>query len=333
MTYNVGETYINLISNEITQCLKLIFEKKYSKKISDKYIEAYLNIRFYNYYEREKNLTFRKNYLKSLKSKEKWLIEEYPDINEKYIENVGFFCYYLLYFDRISYSCNVDETIEKLYKIRKRLLNIDDETFKKEFKKTIENNEKQRQLFLDKFETEDFNLKITDYVDSKNVKKVKLGYNIKFPEIYSKITIDKVFKEGIISEDKLQVEYYLTAKIIIEDILKGNFDKQYIVEFEPSLLKKQSKLKSILKIINNSMIQDKINLKIRYRYYIENKEKIQDLMREGFRFSIIADDTLQTDYLSLESLKIFSYILLSKNLDKYDELRENKARLKNIIEI
>lgn len=68
-----------------------------------------------------------------------------------------------------------------------------------------------------------------------------MKHNIKFPMIYSNQAIENVFDSGIIAEDKLQIEYNLISIEAIQDILKGNFKRQYIIEFEISLLKRKER--------------------------------------------------------------------------------------------
>lgn len=332
MTYNVLGEYIKITTKEINDYMKLIFENKYIKRISDKYIEAYLNVRFYNFYPKDDNLTFRKNFLNVIKLAEQNIAQENPkDI--KLIENMGLFYYYILYFDKISYRKDINENIEKLYKLRAKILKKYDEDFKDKFYSTYEKYLKIKEDFINKFEDENFYLKITDYEGISNTHKVMLKYNIKFPMIYSNIAIQKVFDTGIILEDKLNVEYYLVAADVIQDILRGHFKRQYVVEFAPTILLKPKKMKSILNIINNPAAQDKISLKVKYEDFITYKEQIYELMRQGFRFAIIVDDTMDSSYSTLSKLNVFSYIIINKKLKNYDEIMENRVILKNIIEI
>ncbi len=332
MAYNVLEEYIEITTREINEYMKLIFGNMYLKRISDKYIEAYLDVRFYNFYHKDESLTFRKNFMNAIKQAEQRILTIYPD-DKKLIENMAIFYYYILYFDKISYRKSIDENIEKLYKLRAKILKKQDEEFKEEFYKTYQKYVDEKENFILRLETEDFFLKITDYKSAKNVNRVILRYNIKFPRIYSNWALEKAFSTGITSEDKLNVEYNLVSAQVIKDIMRGNFKKQYIVEFAPTLLKKSKKLKSILNIINNPAVQDKISLKIKYEDFEENKEEVYELMRNGFRFAIVVDDTMDTTYGTLQKLNAFSYILISKELRRYNEIMEDKVVLRNIIEL
>lgn len=332
MSYNVLEKYIEITTREINEYMKLIFENMYLKRISDKYIYAYLDVRFYNFYHKDENLTFRKNFMNAIKQAEQRILIQFPD-DKKIIENMAIFYYFILYFDKISYRKGLEENIDKLYKLRMKLLKKQDEEFKEKFYKTYQKYVEEKEQFILKFETENFFLKITDYKNAKNVNRVVLKYNIKFPKIYSTWALERTFSSGIISEDKLNVEYSLISALVIKDIMRGNFKKQYIVEFIPSLLKKSKKLKSILNIINNPAVQDKVSLKIKYQDFEENKEEVYELMRNGYRFAIIIDDTMDTSYATLQKLNAFSYILISRELKRYEAIMADKVVLRNIIEI
>jgi hypothetical protein len=129
------------------------------------------------------------------------------------------------------------------------------------------------------------------------------------------------------------VEYYLITAQVIQDILKGNFKKQYIVEFNPNLLKKNRKLNQLLEIINNSAIQDKVNMRIEYADFIKNKDKVYDLMRNGYRLAIVLDNTFEPEYANFQRLNAFNYILANKKLKYFDKILLNEQELNGLIKI
>lgn len=332
MASNVMQEYIKMTQDEVISYIKLIFERSYSKKIALRYMNAYLNVRFYNFYPKDDNLTFRKNYLNAIKEEEANIVRAMPE-KKKLIENMGLFFYYILYFDKISYRVDIDEIIEKLYKIRKKLLRKDNEDFKDNFRRTYEEYADKKEKFLKKFETEEFYLKVTDYEGANNANRVNLKYNIKFPMLYSTQAIENVFNSGLVAEDKLFVEYNLMSVEIIQDILKGNFKRQYIIEFNTNLFKKKRKLASLLNVINNSAVQDKVNLKITYKEFLQNKDNIYELMRDGFKFAVILDNSFEPEYANFERLNAFYYTIASKKLDYYDKVITNESIIKRLIKI
>ena len=56
-------------------------------------------------------------------------------------------------------------------------------------------------------------------------------------------------------------------------------------------------------------------------------------MREGYRFTIILDNSFEVSYKNMESLESFKYIIINKNLKNYDDIIKNIENKKNIIEI
>ena len=57
-------------------------------------------------------------------------------------------------------------------------------------------------------------------------------------------------------------------------------------------------------------------------------------MREGYRFSIILDNSFEVNYKNMENLKMFKYVILNKDSKQHDEIMQFSDELKNnIIEI
>lgn len=336
MTINIMHDYLEkIVKDKIIKYMKLIFEYKYNREICERFINAYIKVRYNNYTsiskELEEGISLRQRILETLQSTQKILIEDFPE-DEKLIKDVHMFFYYILYFDGVVYFKNLDDKIEKIYKIRIKELNKDDIIFKENLKKLLDEFDKKEEEFLNRFKTKEFTLKTTEY-SKKNVYKVALKANIKFPELYSETAVKKAFNTGLVKEEKLYVEYYLVVLRIINDLKKLNYKRQYIVEFADTLLKKDKKIKGILNIINNPAIQDKLNLKIKYEKYKEYTEEIENLIKEGFHFAVILDDSFEPSYYNAEKLNIFNYVIVNELLDNYEEIMNFKNTIKNIIKI
>ena len=82
-----------------------------------------------------------------------------------------------------------------------------------------------------------------------------------------------------------------------------------------------------------SFLMEKISMKIRYENFLENKEKIYELMRNGYKFAIILDNSFKVNYKNIEDLNMFKYIIINKNLKHYKEIQDFKNSLNNVIEI
>ena len=333
MTVNVMEEYLDILRKYIPKYMKTILGYKYNAEICEKFIEKYIQTRYYNYFSiQDDSLSLRKKIMQDLKKLALDLIKENPDM-EKEINISAVFFYYILYFDNIILAKSIEKKIENIEKLRKKLLNKQDEFFKNELYDIVSNWNKEKLDELEKYESKEFELKITPFKDIKNVSNVKLEQNIKFPYIFSEFALDNAFSSGIINEDKLYVEYYLISVKIIKDIIRQNFKRQYIVEFADSLLEKNKKIKGILNIIENPAIQDKLSLKLRYEKYLAYKDEIHELLRSGVKIAIIIDDSFEMEYSNIEKLNMFSYVLVDKEYKRYNEVLEYKNTIKNLIVI
>ena len=332
MTVNIINEYIKIVKKQINEYMKLVFDNKFKKKYCDSYTEKYIKVRYYNFYEDDFNEKMRTRILDNLKKEQENLcIDNIED--REVIEQMCIFFYYVLYFDKVIQSRDIKKTIEKISKLRKRVLNIEDEEFNKLVYNTMKEFEKEKEKLVERFETDDFKLKITNYPDELNVYRVNLKYNFNFPLVYSEFAINKAFNIGIINEDKLAIEFYLISIEVLKDVLKQNFKKKYILEFAPSLFEKPKKLKSILNILNNPILQEKVSIKLRYEQFLNHKDIVYELFWEGFRITAILDSSFTIDYKNIEDLKMFKYIIINSKLDCYNEIKRNKKNLNNVIEI
>ena len=146
---------------------------------------------------------------------------------------------------------------------------------------------------------------------------------------YSDSAINKVFTEGIIAEDKLQIEYILLSTVAIRDIINGNFKDCYIAEFETSLFKKKQKLNGILSLIENQALQEKINLNIKYADYMKNQKSVLEYIKRGCSFVITLDDTLKNAE-DIEKLKMFKLVIVPEELKIYKEIKSNDVNIERM---
>lgn len=334
MTINIMDEYIKITSEQIKEYMKLVLENDYKQTYCDLFIERYINIRYFNFYENEFYESTRRKLLEHLKMVGEEIIIN--NINDReIIEIMKVFFYYVLYFDGVVYYKDLRKKISQIAKVKKRIFNKEEiYDFEERLYKIVTNYNDKKEKLLQRFNSDKFYIKLTNYPDKLKVYRVNLKYcNIKFPLEYSDFAINKAFQIGLVSEDKLVVEYYLVVLQVLKDILKLNFKKKYVVEFAGSLLNKPKKIKSILNSINNTAIQDKISLKIKYEEFLKNKEVVYELMREGFRITVILDNSFEVDFKNIESLKMFEFVIVNRNLKNYEEIIKNKENINNIIEI
>lgn len=330
MTINIMNEYIEITKKQISEYMRLIFEYQFNQKYCDIFTERYINIRYFNYYENDIETTRRK-ILDHLKQVGEELIINNIDDREL-IELMRIFFYYVLYFDNVTYYKDLRNKIAQIGKAKRK--RIGNDLNEEELYHKMIDFSKQKEELINDFSSEEFFIKLSKYPNKSNVFRINLKYNnIKFPLEYSEFAINKAFQMGIVNEDKLIVEYYLTVLQILKDIVKQNFKRKYIVEFAATLLKKPKKIKSILNIINNSAVQDKISLKIKYEDFLKNKQEIYDLMRDGYKITVILDNSFEPNFKDIESLQMFEFVIINQGLKYYEDIINNKGNLHNIIEI
>lgn len=330
MSVNIINKYTDITRKQMSTYMKLVFGNLFNKDYNDVYIQKYINTRYYNYNEADVKETFRARILSELKDAEETLcIDNISD--RDLIQKMDVFFQYVLYFDDIVKYKDLKKKIERVTKLRKKLLNKYSETFEKTLYNKMLEFKEQKEKMLESFETDDFYLKLTNYPKRYNVYRVNLKHNVEIPIEYSEFAINKAYNSGIIQEDKLVVEYYLVEAQILKDILKQRFSKQYIVEFSESIFKKAKKLKTLLNIIDNPITQDKMILKMQYEDYLSNKDKIHDLLRDGYKVAVILDDSFTINSRNVQTLDMFKYVILNKQLESYEKIKDLK--IQNIIEI
>ena len=329
---NVMNEYIKVTRKFITDYFRLILGNKFNRKISDEFLEKYIQVRYYESDENTNRNELKKDILKQLDIKKKELKQDYPE-NKENIEKLRIFYNYIPYFDYLIQTKDMDKIINNIYEKRKQTLNKENEDFIEQIEQLEQNHQMAIQEVLNKLESNEFYLETKKVSEKPEVQEVTLRYNIKFPMIYSEFAIQKAFETGNTNEDKQFVEYYLLTNKVIKDIIQGKRKKQYIVELIDTTIKKKQKLKRLLEIIDNSAMQDKISLKISYKDYLKNRSNISEFIQKGFKIAIELDDTFEFKAAELERLEIFQFVLIDKKHKYYDEMMKNKNKLNNVVEM
>ena len=343
---NLMDTYLKFTEKKIKKYMKTIFNIYYDEELIDEYLRTYINARYYNIKNSEKPArAFYLRILDELEFKEDILMEkceeESENLDEKQnrlnlIHKVKEVFGYILFFDNVRNIENF-KTIDSIREIIKKIMEIANVPFSEKKRKEVENalyeevksDMLDKEVFLEKFDTDEFMLEFESTAFNEDMYYVKLEHNVKMPIQYSDFAIEKVFTEGLIAEDKLQIEYILLSVIAIRDIINGSFKDSYIAEFASSLFKKKQKLNSILSLIENQALQEKINLNITYLDYIRNKKDVLAYTKNGFNFIITLDDSLE-HVEEIEKLKMFKLVIVPKDLLLYKEIKRDNS-LTNVI--
>lgn len=344
---NLMDVYLSFTERKIKKYMKLIFNQYYDENIVNEYFRTYINARYYNVVNTEKPArAFYLRILDELDYKEDTLMEkcekEAESLSEKQqrlkvISTVKEVFGYILFFDNVRNIENF-KTIGSIKEIVAKALAVASEAYgfkvpkdaEDKIYKEIKSDLLSKDLFLDKFDTDEFMLNFENSELRDDLFFVELLYNVKMPMQYSSQAVAQVFLEGIIAEDKLQVEYLLLSIIVIRDIVNGSFKDTYIAEFAPTLFKKKQKLDSLLSIIDNQALQSEISLNIMYSDYIKNKKSVFEYTKKGFNFTITLDNSIQS-IEDVEELKMFKIVIAQKNLVLYRDLKNNKTLFTNVV--
>lgn len=316
------DKYIKFIKDYLTEYFKLIVKDKYKKIVYNEMLNTYIDIRYFNKYDK-KYKQIEKNIEYYIQENLRTLIEE----DNKLVKNVNelyYFFWYLLYLDNTLEYDNLDKLIDKIIIDRKEKLDLNDD-ITKELKVLVKESEKKKNNFFNEYLSDTFNLELKS-TNIKNVYNVLLSYNIKFPKIYSSYSINRVFKSDIISEDMCFIEYNLISKIVLDNIINKEYNKEYLVDFPFIITSKKEKTNRLLNIITNDLIRENVIIKVTYEYYTKYKSFISDLIKDGVKFAVIIDDTFDYEESSIIWLNIFTYIITNK--DDVTSFDKNKVIFK-----
>lgn len=331
MTSNLMEQYIKKTTSFLKNFTKMFLAEKYDETISNEYIDAYIDSRIYNFGETEQKFFYKRIYASLLERKNE-IRKLYPKIDEKILENHLELYQFVFYIDNIRPISDLTEFVNTICDKRRTMFEIEGiKNIENKILKSIKKYREEKEDFIKKYQTEDFSLQIDKYTLIKNTYKVNINYNFKIPYIYSNTVINEVYNNGTVNEDKLIIEYILLTLECIKDINNADFSTKYLVEFANTLYKKQKKLKQTLRVIDNAAIQDKIFLKIYYQDFEENKELIYSLIKQGYRFAIIIDDSFKPTLMNIKKLSIFEFLLVPEQCKNYEKIKENENKIINTI--
>ena len=301
---NIASEYISFSQNSIKKYLILILDHYFDQDIYDDMINAYINTRYYNLYpimdeKFEANIVY---YLK----------KSVLNIDEKFKDKARYMFKmfkYILYFDGVLECDSVRKLISEIKMFRLIELKISDSNFESKLYNMLEEDLTAKKNFLESFSDKNFSMKYLKVKDK--IFYCTLEHNLKFSKLYSDYAIEKVFSNKTISEQKLFVSYSLACVRALEDVIKGNFDKVYILDYVFSLVSKPKKNQRLLKIIDNDIMKEKLVLKIKYSDYLSNHDAVYELTRSGFNIALDIDNTFEFNEENKKILKIFAYVITS----------------------
>lgn len=315
------DEYVKFTEKTLLKYCKMIYDKKYSKQIAQRYIDTYINVRYSNYIDEEnKKLNIIRKISRALDYIKKELKLEYNDSMYPIIDELRNFSSYFYTLDQLYLLEAQKKAILDINEDRKKFLGIE-EDFTDEFSLELRNDIKKRKDFLDGFESTTFKLELKKF--NKNDFGVKLENNIVFPDLYSDVAIKRVGLKDTICEDITSIGFLLTSCAIINDLISCNFEKYYHVYLPASFFDKKTKVSRVFNIIDNVYIQDKIRSVITYSCFMRYKSYVMEFMRQGFVFAIYLDEDFEYSSENIRFLELFDKIFIENSKYYYKDMKNN----------
>ena len=293
--------------------------------IKNKFIEYYIEARYYNYYGENIDSGSKKNkidkYLKEMASN---LKQYYNGSDSKYDLKVDKF---MEMFTLISKLNQARDTIEdskariEFYKkeILKfaKFMNWDNINIKQvisDVMKIQRNYVGIIEYLYKKLETNMFDLNVNKLASRKNLYGVTLEHNIHFSNIYSDYIIDKTYSEGVIAEDKMTIALNILSVEVIKDMISSSFNKKYIIKVPRSLHSKEKKFEKILKLIDDEYAKETVILLVSYEDLIKYKTKIKKIFKEGYKFAVSIGKESKIEEKNINSMSFVEFIFVDKKI-------------------
>ena len=336
---NVIDKIITIKVEELNEIFNTIYTNKLTvnePSIKNTLMSSYIDSRYYNYYGFEeyeylKNSSTKiENYLKDISEKIKF---NYNGTDTKYNDKVNTILNIFILINRIEYA---RETITDL--------KAKTEYYKKEFNTYMKNNKIEinnvstiisdimkvqrnyigiREYFYKKLESPMFNLSLNKLSRIKNAYGVMLEHSISFSKIYSDYIIDKTYNEGTIAEDKIVILLTMLDAIISKDMLKGTFNKKYLVNMPNSLLTKEKKIERTLKLVEDEYAKENVIFLVDIKDFVSKDILIKKKVKAGYKFAVIISEEYPIDKKDFKSLLSATYIFVDKGIDNAASMLEN----------
>lgn len=319
---NIVLSYIKYTQNFLYDYYRTLLDNSYEKKLVQPFIERYIEIRYYNnVYTKESN--FVEKISKELKIVVKEMFEEYPNKEDR-IKDIFALFGYILYLDDCMEYKSVSKLLDTLYNDENIHLTFSDEVMNKLNDIVLEYVNRKKD-FWRVFDINDFELKYKRL--KKNLFFVDLDIKLEMP-IYSEYAIERAKGSEIVLENTTYLLYNMLCAKLLNDVINLDYTKRYVVMFPVSLFDKSKKSGKYLRLLDNDLCRDKINLCFNYKDYLNNKKSINELIKEGYAVSLILDDMFDGDY---ECLVLFNYVFVYEKYDYYDVIMEQKDNLGSVV--
>jgi len=330
---NVVEKAIELRKKQITDyaiCLnENIYGSENYKTVINTFVDGYIDFKYKRQNEHQyKNLkTYKKLVNNELERIRVSLIKEVNrSYSDEYVNSV--FNMFLL--------INSIDTIENI-NVEKVLSDFDGLNFinKEAFiKKIMKIYKLYYNIYFDycnKLTVDKFELIYNNKVNTENLFEpgelivTNVSSSIQFSKIFSDYIINKTYNSDVILEDIREVQLKLISFNILNDLMRFNNKKKYVISLPGSLFSKERKVRTILGAVNDNFSQSKLFILIDIEALKFNFNELVKLKKEGYKFIV---------QVSAENIKL--YDKLKDNLSIADYLvyvgpRISKSIMKDYI--
>ena len=325
----IFEEYIKFVENFLINYFKLLLSGEYERSLIRPFINRYIDVRYYNQFSFVKEPTFTQKLNKELNNVAKEVMSENEDKVEK-VKNIFALFGYVLYIDGCFSYSNISTLTKSLFNDTNIKLTYSDKT-KASVTELIRDFTDKKNEFFKLFDTDEFFLKGVKH--NGNIYHVDLGNNCHISKLYSEYAIEKAYNSEVVVENRTYLMLIMLTTKVLAEAIGLNFDNTYVVDFPATLLEKQKKIVKYLKLLDNDLLRNKIELKFKYSTYKNRvlKKEINKLINKDYSVAIELDDAFDSDY---DSLVLFSHIFIDKKKKYYQNVIENKEEYNlDIVEV
>lgn len=316
----VFSEYVKFVNDYLMSYYRKMLDSKYEKGLVEPFVSKYIDVRYYGRSE-IKDINFTKIIDKELKEVFKAQLRTFPKRSET-IKNIFALFSYVLFIDGITQFKDINALLKAMFKDENITLEYTSDT-RIEVVEITKNYIKKKIEFFKLFESSEFYLKGKRIQD--NLYYIDLGQRCNLPDLYSKNAIERAYNSDVVKENRTYLALVMLSSKILSDVISLKFENNYVLNFPGSLFKKPKKIIRFTKLLNDDLLKEKVNLRIKYKDYKEFKRTVNEIIKEGYSISLELDDTYVTDF---DNLFLFSNIFVSKDAPYYDTIINNKDVIK-----
>ena len=103
-------------------------------------------------------------------------------------------------------------------------------------------------------------------------------------------------------------------------MLKGDFNKKYLVGIPNTLLSKEKKIERTLKLIEDEYAKENIIFLVDIKDFISKDILIKKKIKAGYKFAVVISDELEINKKDYKTLLSATYIFVDKRVDNAVEM-------------